>query len=86
MLNDPGLPLHNVWHSQGPADMPCNPHPLHGEDNWEDSLLESAGDEPVASLTPAEEALLLGENPEPQGVQGICPTYSLPVRRGSIAA
>ena len=46
--------------------MPCAPPSLHDEDIWEGSLLESTGDEPVASLTPADEALLLGEDPEPQ--------------------
>ena len=40
---------------------------LHDEDIWEDFLLESAGDEPVTSLIHPEEALLLGEVPEPQG-------------------
>ena len=42
---------------------------MHDEDIWEDSLLESVGDEPVAFQTPGEEALLLGEDPEPQGAQ-----------------
>ena len=37
---------------------------LEEEDIWEASLLESVGEEPVASLTPAEKALLLSEDPE----------------------
>ena len=53
--------------------MPCAPPPLHDEDILEDSLLESAGDVPVTSPTPAEEDLLLGEDPEPQGAQASAP-------------
>ena len=40
---------------------------LEEEDICESSLLGSAGEEPVTSPTPAEEALLLSEDPEPQG-------------------
>ena len=47
--------------------------PLHNEDIWEDFLLESAGDEPMASPTPAEEALLFGEDMEPQEAQASAP-------------
>ena len=46
---------------------------LEEEDFLEASLLESAEEEPMASPTPAEEALLLGEDPEPQGVQASAP-------------
>ena len=49
---------------------------LDEEDIWEASLLESVQDEPMASLTPTEEALLLGEDLEPPESWGICPTYS----------
>ena len=42
---------------------------LDGEDIWEASLLESVGNQPMASLTPAEEALLLSEDPESQRVE-----------------
>ena len=33
------------------------------------SFLESVGEESMGSPTPTEEALLLGEDPEPQGAQ-----------------
>ena len=69
-----------MWDSQGPAGMLCTPPPLRDEDIWEESLLESVGDEPVASLTPAEEALLLGEDWEPQGVQAS--TWLIPFQLG----
>ena len=49
--------------------MPCAPHTAQEEDIWEASLLESVEDGPMASTTPAEEALQFGEDPEPQGVQ-----------------
>ena len=42
---------------------------LDEEDIWEASLLESVKDEPLASLTPSEKALLLSEDLEPQGSQ-----------------
>ena len=42
---------------------------LDGKDIWEASLLEFVEEDPVASPTPAEEALLFGEDPEPQGAQ-----------------
>ena len=46
---------------------------LDEEDIWEASLLESVEDESVASPMPAEEALLLAEDPEPQGTQASAP-------------
>ena len=42
---------------------------LDEEDILEASLLKSVEDEPVASLTPTEEVLPLGEDPESQGAQ-----------------
>ena len=38
------------------------------EDIWEASLFESVEEEPMSSMTPTEEALLLGEDLEPRGV------------------
>ena len=46
---------------------------LDEEDILEASLLESAGEVPVASPTPTEEVLLLGKDPEPQGAQASAP-------------
>ena len=38
---------------------------MERDDMW-DASMEVAGEEPVASLTPTEEVVLLGEDPEPQ--------------------
>ena len=62
----PGITCCTVRHLQGCLAPLLQ---LHDEDILEDCFLESVGDEPVAFLTPAEEALLLSEKQEPWGAQ-----------------
>ena len=69
MLSGQGSLQQNVRHGPRPSEMSCAPHTTVEESILEASLIESVGEEPLPSPTPTEEALLLSDEPEPQGAQ-----------------